>query len=724
MILFGSVQAACSQFGNAYTATYAWSAEPHWESAWNNDTLSERSGAIVLSDDLSIRFRNNKPEFLALFFERTRIIKFTSTKGILDHGRFHLPESLDPIFDQRDTPWDKRSVVPDPQWMNVRLDHFAARVIRPDGSWEELPVFTRILNSEVQAMRTIENVWRCRMDVQGILPGDVVEVTWKYMLPYDANYPHSLGWRGQYWVDNWTKLTSWRMFFHGLMPIRKQHVEVQYNKKHGLIVGGTSYFKFSEKKNEITLKWDHFDLKACMDEVNARPSYDLPFVSFRMESDDQRYWWRDRYTGLPVKQTYWQYVIRSREQRALWWKQVAQRKVVLDKQNKLLKAYVDRVAGFPLASSAAERMAAMHNNIAQEFSYENDRLWYLDLDRKLAKIGEQLDEKRIRRISRYDLYAKLINELKVDYSTAYVLDKRVGSMNDHFLTPLWESEFLFAIRNGDRLMWMHPKQRDQGLLADELPFYWQGTPALTVNLTTLIQDLPGPPVFIDLPEPGATENVRGVEYKVNVDLNSTATVGNVKVYLSGQFSTLGRPAYLGNAIDSTVDPLYGSQAFDVKGIVALSKGKHMLNTDQPFRFMTSADVRMTNMVSPVPDSTFTIDLGRFIQHVVPQNFVASTRDSPFYWDFIQEDQSIVDLYFDEPVTMLPLETNDSSVHSEGAQYELRIQQMAPDHLQMKSRFIVTQEKESVSMADDIEALIKAASKEDRTVKVDRVVRVQ
>lgn len=703
---------------------FEWQSGPTWDTAWNSDTLNIRPGAIVLDDDLSIRFRNTKPEYFALFFERKRVIRFTSMKGIIDHARFLLPESLDPAFDQRSTPWEQKLEEPDPQWLNVRLDHFAARRILSDGTWEELPVISDVLISEVNELRTIETAWRFQMDVGNIAPGDVVEVTWKYMVPYDVNLPHSLGWREAFWVDNWTRLTSWRLFFHEDIPIRKQHVEVKYHRKHGLAVGGTSSYTRAEDGDEITLEWIHKDLPAAMDEVNSRPSEDLPFASFRMELDDQRYWWRDRYTGLPVRQSYWQYVVRAREQRALWWTRVAQRKIVLDKQNKLLKDYVDRVAGDVLNASPAERMESMHNNIAQDFTYENDRLWYIDKDRHLAKIGEQLQQERIRRISRYDLYAKLINEVKADYSTAYVLDKRIGTMDDRFLTSLWDSEFLLAMRRSDGLMWMHPKSREFGLLADELPFYWQGNPALTVDLFTLVQDLPGPPTFIDLPDPGPNENVRGIEYNVNVDLTSTTTVGDVKVYLSGQFSTLGRPAYLGYAVDSTVDPLYGKKAFSIAGISMLSLGKNKLSIERPFRFTTSADVRMFTMVAPEKDSTYSIDLSRFIHHVVPRNFVASERDVPFYWDFIQEDQSIVDLYFEEPVIMLPTLTDDWLTSSGGAHYELRVQQLAPDHLQMESRFVVTREKETVMSAIEVEVMINSMTRPDRAVRVKRAVGLQ
>jgi hypothetical protein len=95
---------------------------------------------------------------------------------------------LDPPYDQRDTPWAisamKRRV---PLWFNVRLDHFAARIIRPDGTWGEVGAFAKVDRQQVQTFRTMETAWTYVLDLQSIVPGDVVEIRWKYMVPYDVN---------------------------------------------------------------------------------------------------------------------------------------------------------------------------------------------------------------------------------------------------------------------------------------------------------------------------------------------------------------------------------------------------------------------------------------------------------------------------------------------------------------------------------------------------------
>ncbi|MBK6549855.1 MAG: hypothetical protein IPG11_05535 [Flavobacteriales bacterium] len=70
-------------------------------------------------------------------------------------------------------------------------------------------------------------------------------------------------------------------------------------------------------------------------------------------------------------------------------------------------------------------METLHNYIAEHFAYKNDSLWYQELDLKLARIGDQVSDERIREISRYDLYSKMVHGVNAGYSTAYLMDERI-----------------------------------------------------------------------------------------------------------------------------------------------------------------------------------------------------------------------------------------------------------------------------------------------------------
>lgn len=693
-----------AQDTKAVHKAYDWGGAAIWDHAW--DSIS--TGTEVLDDKLSIRLKNTKAQNLAVFFERKQVIRFGSDADILQYGRSVLPESLDPAFDAQLMPFDQRDGKPLPLWFNVRLDHFAARIIRANGTWGEIGVFSAVQREQVRTARSMETAWSYVLDLQSIAPGDVVEVRWKYMVPYNNYWEGSSGWRGFQWMDNWARLTSWRVFFHSDLPIREQTVSMEYHLKHGVVLGGAPPDSKEQNGDNVKVSWSHSSLPACANEVNARLAADLPFVTVLLAPEDTRYFVRDRYSGITSQQPYWMYVLRTREAKAFFWK-LAAKKHVPDHQNKLIKEFVDGFTAKGPDLDKARLMERMHDEIATNFTYEDDLNWFKDIDRGLPRMGDQVHEKRLRNISRYDIYAKLANAIDAPYSTAYLLDKRVGTLNDRWLTPLWANEFLVGVRDGEEVLWMHPKCSPSGTLANELPFYWQGAPALLMDLEHLMKDFPDPPLFVDLPVGDASGNVRGIEYAVEVD--SAQSTGSVRVFLSGQFSTLGRGSYAELPMDGSVNPLYGSVAYDRGGIIPGTKSPSHLDTDPPFRFRTGADVVLPELFASKKDGAFSVDLSRFFAHVVPNGFNAAERDLPFYWDFPQDDRLVIDLHFRDPVVVLNTDEVEQSASTPNASIERSVTQLSPNSIRVESRLLVRAEREEVSDAFQLEELFEITKAE-------------
>lgn len=690
---------------------HVWSKVPVWNSEW--DRPSE--GTEVLEDELSIHLKNNKPQFLALFFARRKVIRFTSEEDILKYGQFVLPESLDPPYDQRYTPASKRGDPARPLWFNVRLDEFAARIIRPDGTWGEVGAFISVDRQQVVTLRNYETAWTYVLDLQAIAPGDVVEIVWKYMVPYDVNAPHTSGWRGLEWTDNWARLTSWRVFFHGELPIRHQRVSIRYRLQHGLSIGGGSFYSIEENGDERAAVWDQRDLPACMDEVNARPGVDLPHIRVTLQVDDSRYWMRERLSGVAVQQPYWSNVLRAREARALWWRRVA-KKHVPDRQNALLKAFMERTTlGIP-EGAVARRIEALHEHIAEHFTYKNDTLWLQDIDRAPARMGDQVSSENIREISRYDLYAKMIYMLNADFSTAYLLDKRIGHMDDEWMTPLWENDLLFGVKDVDRTLWMHPKRGLVGLWAGELPFIWQGTSAVIMNAVFLDADRPLAPLFLDLPQDDPAANVRVVETRLDVSTNDRAIAGTARVLLCGQFSTLGRGAYQGLPIDATVDPHY-SDVLRRPGIESEGAWTIRMNSsDPPFRCLAERSFTFGDLDPDEAKGAWSIDLSTLISHATPAHFTAEGRDLPFYWDFAQDDRSIIDVHFDQPMEFEALTGMGTLALTPNARLERSVLVEDAMHVRVESRLVITGEREEVKDAIALEHLLHMARASDLVLR--------
>jgi hypothetical protein len=361
--------------------------------------------------------------------------------------------------------------------------------------------------------------------------------------------------------------------------------------------------------------------------------------------------------------------------------------------------------GIPL-DAVAERMEVMHERIANDFTYADDELWYHDLDRRLLRMGDDLKEQRIREIGRYDLYAKLINALGADYTSAYLMDERIGAMSDRWMTPLWDNDFLMGVRSGEGVLWMHPKRHDQGYMAGELPFYWQGSGALLMRLDLLLADVPSPPLFMDMPTDAPEANVRVIASSLAIDEDRSGTT-ETRVFLSGQFSTLGRWAYEGRALDVTIDPKYG----DVMGghdIVHAHPWKVVSkSTDAPFRFQSERTGTISTGHVHKSADTLTMDLAPWIAHAVPDGFFAATRDLPFYWDFQQDDRSVIDIRFAQPVELLDPKRKLTATTGH-AHYTRTIEQVEPDLIRVESHLVVEDIREPVDHAVVLAELIDLA----------------
>lgn len=673
--------------------------------AYPRQLLSERSGTAILEDELDIRLRNTKPEFMSLHYQRRMLVRFASGEDIDAHARIVLPESLDPLYDQRFTPWDERGGTPHPCWMNTQLEYFGARVIQPNGSWHPLSVDVTRHYHPYKALYTMERSLSHAVTVHGIEPGDVVEFRWKYAMPYDNTVPGPNRQRGMLGMDNWAWLTGWRIFFHRELPILQQRITMEYKLQHGLALFGTPPTLRTEAGDHVNVVWENKDLPGCLHEVNARPANDLPHVVIAMVADDMRYWKRDRLSGIPVAQSPWLVAARARERRALWLRRVSLKRVP-DKQGQLLNAFIQREGGTD--ADPVRRMERLHEHIAMHFAYQDDRLWFEDIDRRNARMGDQVQEGRIREISRYDLYVRMMGALRLDYSTAYVLDARIGAMNDRYLTPLWDLEHLFLVRGREGPLWMHPKRMTHGWLANEFPFYWAGTSALLTSLDILLEDYPPPPLFLTVPRSSPGSDLRATEVVVDIEPHAGTALATVRMLLSGQYSTLGRARFLGTSMDSTVMPAYGEAFWDRPGVRLLEMRTKGPDLDAPFRFQVEARVDLSGLLVHGPDSTWTFDVGAMLGHVAPEPFDATDRVLPFHWDFQGSDRIKIMLRAPSGIRCVTPASLEGTWSVPSARLERSVRSTAVDPWVVESLLHIVADREEPEQVQQLVGLLSSA----------------
>ena len=660
-------------------------------------------GAEVLSDSLRLTFRKAKPEFITVFFERHEVIRFDDRAAIARYGTLTLPESFDPGYDQQDLPLAERGRIPRPLYFNTTVDHFAARVIAPAESVRELVPQGKVVRQKVAWGTRYHEAWSYAIELPGIMPGEVVELHYKYVVPFQLN---------------WQRFNAMRLFFEGPLRKRSFHLRMEASEQQGFEHWGNAPDSTRIDNGMIRSFWTRHDLPALADEVNARQHRELRHLVIGPQPFSGLYMHAMR-SGQAFDIPYWAAAMRLRESQAMWWRRVAQKRVP-DAQTNRMKVFL---AAHP-DPSPARQASHVHNAIANDFNFEEDAAWYNNDDKGLARMGDQMRDQRLRRISRYDLYSKYLSMLRLKYWTVYVADKRVGDISPDWLSPVFDNEWLFLLNDSGSATTMHPKQRRFGLLANELPFYWEGTRGIVGDVDKLWRDeemapeLGVTPELIPIAQLRPELNQRGTDAALKIDLATRRMELEARISLSGQYSTLCRGAWLYQEVDSTIDPRCAWPLSEARGVKDPKVSMDEVQNVPPFRFHVHVEADVEGRVTIMADSTWRIDLGGLLSHVAPRDFHSEGRDLAFWFDFLGGDLYTFTLSFDRPVQLLHDQCNwPETQRHPFASLVSSVRQLDATTIEVSRVFTVKQERVEVKDAKALDELLNAAANERFTLVV-------
>jgi len=646
--------------------------------------------AVILEESNGIRVHKVNPLMMSIVFEKHVRIRYNTIAGIDQHSKFVLPESFDPMYDLQEVPLDQRKSKIRPQYFDVEVDFFAARIIRPDGA-----VIDAIVNDSVALDRLkfgikIHDTWSFVFNVSGMEPGDELEVHYKYVVPYRVN---------------WFRFNRNRVFFHSAIPKQKFELVFRADERQDLIVEHTPAQKVDKQKSIRTYQWKYENMPGCMDETNARPHLDLPYFIYGLSQSNLLYRYRHNLSYELLEIPYWTFILKLRESRALWLRRVS-KKNLPDKQNRKFNEFTKEVFASENYSSKIEKAELLHEHIAKEFKYKSDDDWFDDLHGGLQKIGDNVEDGILRELSRYDLYAKMLYKLDLNYHTAYLFDKRTGVINNTFLSPIWDNEWAFVLFDSEGPVFLHSKREDHGWLANEFPFYWEGSTALLAQVDMLWSDFEQIPQFIDIPETEALANFRTTNVRVGVDLNKGRTTFDAKVTLNGQFETMTASAYENNEVDSTISAEYAAKVYALKGSVNVVEQNETFRTDDPpFRSQIRMKYVCRDLIEEEENGTWTMDLSGILNYVAPDEYDASTRDLPFYWDFMFLDNFNYQLVFDKDIELLDASSSNINMNSILGDVMFRCEKTSANTIMISSFLQVRKEMVVVSEAQILQEML-------------------
>lgn len=669
---------------------YDWGAQPALDPA--APPLSALEGADVLSDSLRIAFRRARPEFITVFFERHQVLRFGNAEAVRRYTTFSLPESLDPPYDHQDLPLARRDSLPRPIYFNAEVVFCRARKLGANADMGALLIDGRVIRQRVKHGERFHEVWSYDLDVLGVQPGDTIEVQWKYSVPF---------------LENAGRYNAKRIFFHGPLYKHRSHLLLEADGAQGIRHWGIPSDSVSEHRGTTSTFWTLHGLVAVGDEVGARWHTELPHLVIGTLQDAPFHTHRTR-SGLWVDVPYWVQAMRRREANAFWWRQVALKNVP-DAQTQRMKDFIDRFPG----TSGVDQVRRMHNTIANDFSFQLDDAWFDNKDLENQRMGDQLRDGRLREISRYDLYSKLIAMMRTKYWTAYLMDSRVGALSLDWLSPVWNNEWTFLLRDGDEPLHLYPKRSRHGLLAGEMPFYWEGTQALVGDVDKLWSDSelgakePIRPEFVPIPSLTAAVNERRTDIKVVADLSSGLLNVEANILLAGQWSTMTRSAYLYGAVDSSANARYGHRLQDVPGARNVLVELGRLQEEAPYRMPIKVSFELPGRIVPLGDGRWTVDLRELVCHVIDTTFRSEGRDLSYWFDFAGSDHVTMQVEFTQEVHVQDVIA--THVESAPIRHSTSVDRTGPRTLKARSDLVVHNLRAWPNEAADVQAVLRSAA---------------
>ncbi len=714
-----------------------WDANPYYEVDIEQEFEDE--DVVILEEKM--RWKMNDKENSTLF-HCNRKLYFASQEGIEQYQSVTIPESIDPSYEYADVPLSKRPKIHRPKYFNLEIVQINARIIKPDNRVLFLSIIPRteeeLLNFDLQEWRAF--AYHFEWEKEKIEVGDIVEIDYHYFLPF---------------IFDWR-----RIFFHGEFPKQKFELEISHPTRlvtiFDYVNGAIPHTVIQDQKRPYytTRKWKRKSMEGCTSEVGARLHEDLPYITFYIHNKSYGDWENDHI--VKYKPYTWKYFARE----LIGFKKHNARTVgsftVNRKEWLLDDFYTGLTKGYD-KHQALEKLQSIHSTITDRFGYQQDIDHYTNTDIRIGKLPEALrynltqdlnrnviyrgvfnnrliqnpyrsfttanyfglttaqleflpkylNSKTLRTISRNTIYQGVFSRLKKDYYQVHLSDKRVGIIFPNMCLPIVGDNQLFGINIGQEMHYIYPKKDRFGYALNELPFYLQDTEGLHIHQMTDSYKNNQNLLFKSIPQTKASENYRyNRSYgKVNLEKGQIDFEGEVK--LSGQFSTLMRGFYLYGTMDSSINVRYAHHVGKPNEEIKILTQDVDYNAEPPFYTFIKFKSRASNLLTSNSDSSYQLNLKKWIYHIIHDDFEDRNRDLPYYPDFQGRDTYTYQLEFNHPITTKDFKDLPLVLENNFAKYVFNIEQQDDYKLLIRSDFTVKPHSISPKDAKKIELIYRA-----------------
>lgn len=658
------------------------------------DSYSKSEDILILNEELDVNITGEKVAFMLANVTKKQTIVINNTAGISYFQPITLPERFDKLHinhspSVRNLNWS---------FDNITINYFNAK---NHTNSSEL-----IVSKNVDKLRTLDiegyfgTVNKYAYNIEGIDVGDTIVLEYSYIIPF---------------IDNWIKLLSNRIFFHGKYPKKSFSINWCYDI-HLVVDSAWINLDAPEVKvnnHKICYQWELSNLPGSLDEPGSRPYKDLPHFYFLPKSYDLEY---THFNSFKMEFIPPYFFAANDVQNKLYteyWDNVIGTK---DKNNSAYRKITDRYKRLlPDDTIGLTRMRYIQRYIVDSVRYDPAIEYYKRNENHLKeRAGVELYAGSIKDNNLERVYGNIVHKLGLDLFTAYPVDSRVGEISRYYNNTVKDNDLLFGVvMNNKTLGFVIPRSDRNFYYFEELPFYYENIPVLLLHVLDYSNALDKRNFNTEFreiftPVSNWKENYRKIQGAANVDLNYNTIDFQTRIILSGQYSTLTRNIYKSNPVDSTINPKYFDPIWNISEDVEL-KDITVKQGNFYYPFVTSiiGKYHSDNTIES-KDSIHIIRPGSWFKLVFWDGISKNERFLDYYPDFVGSDQYSYMLNFNKPIELIDDSACDINIKNDYASLVFKIKQTSPESILINLNYdIITRKvsKDDIIQVVEINSLI-------------------
>jgi hypothetical protein len=621
-------------------------------------------------------------------------IKFLTQKGINKFKNVLLPESFDPANDLYNVRPQWRDSIHRPMGEFECIRHFAARIIKEDGTVTNAIVKEKTFEYLFQAETLSNTYYIWLFQIENLNVGDELEMDYSYEGVYNFGY-------------------SDRIFFHQDIPIQKLNFSFVYPEKDLYILtyhnGGNpvdSIMVTPNTPHTTVYKFYFENLKGCINEAGARTYKELPFFTFYYHNRD--YGIPDPKTNFIMTALPYPWPLAAIRSVGYQYEDLKLRLSRKDFTTVRLNKYTAELQKNSFDSSAASIVTELQHDLAENFAFKEDPNFYLGQPREIYDLGDNIENKILKQMSRIRIYDEVLIRLDQPFYHSLLTDNRLSEIDINRFEPIVASRVAIAVPYNDYILFYFPKSYRYGFESNELPFYYENAKTLLSPQTEksekkyehvpLVQFK-----FIKTPSSDKTNNTRKTSCKVSISLDSMKVALQTKINLSGQFSTLTRGYYKYGSIDTTINPAYYhiiSQTADDQ--LKIKTNITPVNKKYPFDVTVTQEFTSSNHLQRNGEKEFTLKFENWFNNIT-DDFHAENRCLEYYPDFQSQDIHRYLLHFDHAVEIKNLDSLTKKLNNSFTEYGINASQPGPYDVLIECSYIVKPVSVPAKNAKDVES---------------------